>query len=335
MSDEPITSHPDISPKPSRVRRTARFLLLVVGILAIAWLATLKTTIGVNNDATPSPKGTPDPNYVMPDKEVNRLDVLILGVRGKDDPDAEDGGPLLTDSIELFSYDKETHAASLVSIPRDLQVLVHDDHLDKLNTVYEYGYYHSSNPLEFVKNKFSQITGVYVDKVVILNFSSFKEIIDSLGGVDVTLAQPFSESKQWGYPFALPAGVNHLDGQQALYYARSRYSSTDFDRAQRQQQIIFAVKDKVMALNFISDPVKTFSVFNTIRKNIATDIGVLDINQFLSLARSVNFSKMQKYVISTDNLVHDTRDANNSYILLPNGGSFDILKTKFKTILSK
>jgi len=311
--------------------------LILLGIVLLIWLTSFNHTINVENlgfwGNLTQPAPTPDNSYTMPEKEADRLDVLILGIRGKDDPDATDGGPLLTDSIEILSYNKKTNAASLVSLPRDLQVLVQDDRLDKLNTVYEYGYYHSSDPIAFVKNKISQITGVYIDKMVVINFSSFKEIVDSLGGVDITLAKPFDENKQWGYEFHLPAGLNHLDGQQALYYARSRYSSTDFDRSQRQQQIMLAIKDKLVNLNLMSDPVKTFNIFNAIRKDIVTDIGIFDINQFLSLAKQVDFNKVKKYVISTDNLVHEARDTNNSYILLPNVAEFKEIKDEFQLIL--
>lgn len=314
-------------------------LVLAVVVLA-AWLMSMKHAIGVdgnpisntwNNLTAPAP--TPDLSYVMPQKENDRLDILVLGTEGFSDANSDVGGPLLTDSIELFSYDKKTGKSSLVSIPRDLQVLVHDSHIDKLNTVYEYGYYHSSDPLLFVKNKFSQITGVYIDKVVVLDFNSFKEVVNSLGGIDVTLTQPFEENKQWGYPFKLPAGVNHLNGQDALYYARSRYSSTDFDRSRRQQQVMFAVKDKLLQLNYLSDPVKTFNVFNALRKDITTDIGVLDINQFLSLGKSLDFSKVTKYVISGDNLVYNSKDSSGAFILLPYGGNLDKIRTLFHNVL--
>ncbi len=343
MSDlTPSSHHTESHPRRSRLKTALKCAGIIVVGLILLWLGTMKRTIGINNGNPLSnfwrnvtlPELTPDPSYAMPKKEENRLDVLILGIRGQDDPDAKDGGPLLTDSIEILSYDKSTGRASLVSLPRDLQVLVHDQHMDKLNTVYEYGYYHSSDHLGFMKTKISQITGVYIDKVVVLNFSAFKEIVDSLGGVDVTLAKPFSESQQWGYKFSLPAGVNHLDGQQALYYARSRYSSSDFDRSQRQQQIILAMKDKLLALNFLSEPVKTFNIFNAVRKDITTDIGVFDINQFLGLAKAIDFAKIKKYVISTDNLVHEARDEKGSYILVPNLEKFEGIKKQFQDILT-
>lgn len=325
-------------PKPSR-RKFA-----VIAIVAIILIAILGRAFGADHQisisnpfnhpavsTTPTP--TADPDYAMPANDPNRLNVLVMGIRGLDDPDASDGGPLLTDSIQIFSFDKTTKKSSIISIPRDLYVTIHDDKKDKLNTAYEYGFYHSSNSLQFIKDKFSQISGVYIDQVVIFNFSSFKDIIDALGGVDVTLAAPFDEPKEWGFDFHLPAGVNHLDGTNALYYARSRYSSTDFDRSARQQQIIFAIKDKLLKLNFFSDPVKSFNVINLIRNDIKTDIGLWDTKQYLDLANQVKFSEMKKSVISTDNFLVEGKGPDNAYILLPKGGSLSGIKQLFQDSL--
>ena len=93
-----------------------------------------------------------------------------------------------------------------------------------------------------MKELVSKITGVYIDKAVILDFFSFEKIIDQVGGIDIVLENPFEEKQQWGYEFSLPAGPNHLDGKNALYYARSRFSSSDFDRSRRQQEVMFALK---------------------------------------------------------------------------------------------
>lgn len=333
--------YPENNP-PSRRNRflRGRFLFtLVAGLILISglvYLGAMKHTIAINNPfvrgASPAPSPTPDPDYLMPEKESDRLDVLILGIRGENDPNADTGGPLLTDSIQVFSYDKTTKKSSLISLPRDLFVKLSDTKTDKVNTVYEYGVSHSPDALKFTKEKFSEITGVYVDQVVVFDFSSFKDIVDALGGIDVTLATPFKESEQWGYSFSLPAGKNHLDGQSALYYARSRYSSNDFDRSRRQQEIIFAIKDKLLQLNFFADPVKSFSVLNLIRNDIRTDIGVWDIKQFLDLANEVKFDQMKRFVVSTDNLLMESRD-HGAYILLPKTGNFGDVKQFFQSSL--
>lgn len=262
--------------------------------------------------------------------EKNRTDILILGMRGEDDPDATNGGAFLTDTILIFSFDKTTKKSSVVSVPRDLYIQISDE-MAKINEVYERSL-SQKNWATFTKTIFSKITGIYIDNVVVFDFSSFKKIIDDLGGIDITLDKPFEEKTQWGFEFQLPAGLNHLDGQNALYYARSRYSSSDFDRSRRQQQIIMAIKNKIMQMNFLADPIKSFSILNTVRSEIKTDFNILDIKGLLDLAKEFDQSKSKEYVISSDNLVYQSFD-NSIFILLPKGDNFDQIKKLFQDII--
>ncbi len=274
-----------------------------------------------------------DSDYIMPEKEPNRLDILVLGIRGEEDENAEEAGYLLTDTMMVFSHDQLTKKSSLVSIPRDLYVKIYN-RKDKINSAYEYGLLHRDGT-DYVKKLVSQLTGVYIDNVIVADFSSFEKLIDQLGGIDITLAKQFREEGQWGYTFELPAGENHLDGQTALYYVRSRYSTSDFDRAFRQQQILFAIKDKLTELNALSDPIKTLSVINTLSQNIKTDINIWDVKEIIDLGKEVDTSPaaFKKQVLSTDNLLYQTTGPNGIYILFPNGDNFDQIKQLFREIL--
>ncbi|MDP3793014.1 MAG: LCP family protein [bacterium] len=279
-----------------------------------------------------------DPEYEMPKEERNRWDILILGIRGEDDENAEEAGALLSDTIMVLSYDEITKKMSLVSIPRDLYVRIYGTKKDKINSAYEIGILRK-NSLGFTKKLISRITGVYIDNAIVLDFASFKTVIDDLGGVDVELEKPFTEKQQWGYEFNLPAGQNHLNGQTALYYTRSRFSSSDFDRAQRQQKIILAIKDKILELNLLTDPIKSLSILNSIRKNIETDLNVWDASGLLELSRQFNTeSVVQRYVITTENLVYESNmqtEYGNLYVLLPNGDNLRGIKALFQNILKE
>lgn len=265
-----------------------------------------------------------DPNYKMPSEEKDRLDILVMGMRGAGD---EDGG-VLTDTMMLFSYDKKTKKSALISIPRDLYVKINDERMDKINAAYSW------LGLNGTKKLVSRVTGVYVDNVILFDFSAFKSVVDTLGGVDIVLDHPFEEAQQWGYPFSLPAGPNHLNGEQALYYVRSRYSSSDFDRARRQQQVILAIKKKAGELDILSDPIKTLSVINAVRSNIKTDINLLDTKTYVNLAQNVSAANMKRHVITTMDLLYETH-VNGMYVLLPLGDNFDRLKYYFKTIFGE
>lgn len=341
-------------PDKKRYLSVAFFIFLAVGIIyggSISGVGRHEIEVANNNDGTIWSRVAniftissesqitidDDPDYEMPKPEDDRWDLLVLGLRGKDEIDQEVGA-LLTDTIMVISYDKKTKKTSIVSIPRDLYVRIYGTKIDKINSAYEIGVLRG-NGLSFTKKLISRITGIYIDSVVVVDFSSFLHIIDDLGGIDVNLSEPFIETQQWGYEFYLPSGDNHLDGQTALYYARSRFSSSDFDRALRQQKIIMAVKDKVFKLNLLSDPIKTLNILNTIRKNIDTDLALWDAKSIYDLSQQFSGAedKINRYIMTTDNLLYESRaqtEAGNLYILLPIGDNLQGIKQMFQDIIN-
>lgn len=335
------TYSPNFGPPPKRFRlRTYLFiaLLLIAGFGAFSfaqhtvnrrivvgagdekpfWQRLAARIFPVSADRTPE-----DPDYQMPVKEDGRLDVLVLGLRGKNDPD----GGLLTDSMMIFSLDRTTRKAALTSVPRDLYVKITTTKKDKINAALE------NLGMAGTKRLLSKITGVYIDNIVVFDFTSFEKIIDAIGGIDITLDEPFQETSQWGYTFSLPAGPNHLDGPNALYYVRSRFSSSDFDRARRQQQIILAIKNKVLATNLASDPARALALLNAVRSDIQTDFNLFDLNTLLELARDLSLlNTMKKYILTTENLLYETH-VDGMYVLLPKGDTLTLVKTFFQDIL--
>lgn len=269
--------------------------------------------------------------YPMPTDEPDRLNVLILGIRGEND--TQNGG-LLTDTMQVLSIDQTTKKAALISIPRDLYIDM-SGIKGKINSVYEVGF-EKKVGIPFMSQMISRITGVYIDKTVVFDFDAFKNIVESLGGIDIYLNKPFVETGQWGYEFSLPAGNNHINGDQALYYVRSRYSSSDFDRARRQQQVMAAIKNKAFSLGLLTNPIKITSLFGGLKKNIRTDFQIWDFNNLLTLANTFNNPKspLKDYVISTDNLVDQTKTDKGEYILLPKNGNFNGIQEFFKKILN-
>lgn len=265
--------------------------------------------------------------FPMPSFEADRLDILILGIRGVNDPD----GGLLSDSIMLFSFDQNTKKTVLLSLPRDLYVAMPGLITGKINEVYEVGLA-QKNSLDFTKRVFSRLTGLYVDQVVVFDFQSFQSIVDTLGGIDVNLKHPFTEKTQWGYEFSLPAGLNHLNGPTALYYVRSRYSTSDFDRARRQQEIIVAIKNKVFSLQLLKKPSQITVLIGHLKNNITTDLNIWDAPTLLSLAPSLDSTTLITKTLSTDNLLVQTIQ-NEIYILLPQNNDWTTFRAYFQDIL--
>jgi LCP family protein required for cell wall assembly len=274
--------------------------------------------------------------YITPPKEKNRLDILILGIRGDGEEEPE-AGSYLTDTLMVLSIDKNTGETGLISIPRDLYVkMPYLNKKDKINAAYAYSSGSKDSGLAGVKTLVSQITGVYIDYAVLFDFEAFRGLVDTVGGVDVSLAVPFEEGLQWGSSsFYLPAGENHLDGEAALYYARSRFSTSDFDRSRRQQEIIFALKAKMISLGFLANPIKINNTFDTIKQHIRTDIQLWDIGDLAKVASAINKAgagNINTFVIHSENLVYETKQ-NGIYILVPNENTFAGIREKFQAIL--
>lgn len=270
----------------------------------------------------------------IPEPETDRLDVLVLGLRGYDEKAISDEGGLLTDTILLISLDKKKEQVAMLSIPRDLYI----DMLNvkgKINEAYERGL-QKNNGLGLAKQIVSKITGVYVDKAVVVNFNAFKHIIDTLGGIEINLSRPFEESREWGFLFQLPAGKNHLTGEQALYYVRSRFSTSDFDRARRQQEVIEIIKNKLVSNGYLTNPTKITSFLSALKDDIRTDFQIWDINDVLELAKSFGSkNRITNYVLHSDNLLYESKTPKGEYILLPKGDNYNGIKALFVNIFSE
>ncbi len=302
-----------------------------IGSATITVVNRLTHNVNADPDAPAIIKISDDPEYAMPDNDKNRLDILILGMRGE--WDAQNGG-LLTDTMLLFSMDTETGKAALVSIPRDLTVRVTDTKTEKINTAYIH------NGVGGTRKLLSRVTGVNIDNVIVFDFTAFQQIVDTVGGVTITLDKPFEESQQWAgtasesYVFSLPAGENTLTGEQALYYVRSRYGTSDFDRSRRQMQVVMGIKNKVLGLGLDSDPLKALEIIQAIRKHIDTDLNIFDIGTLKNLAeQGDSLGKIKRYQLTTENVLYETK-VNGIYELLPRDNTLAHIKNFFRTVLT-
>ena len=188
--------------------------------------------------------------------------------------------PELTDTIIVANINVEKGSISMLSIPRDLYVKYPGiQKSGKINRVYEtFLYARDKNAaIQSIKNKVSEITGQPIDFYVNIDFEGFIKIIDILGWVEVTVPENFvdyeyPDGKLWYTTFVLRKWTWTLDWEVALKYARSRHSTSDFDRSLRQQQILAGLKDKVLKLGYFKDNKKIRDLYNAIDTYIETDI---------------------------------------------------------------
>ena len=272
----------------------------------------------------------------LKNNELDRLNILLLGVRGAGDPN----GGLLTDTMIIFSLKPNEDKLALISIPRDLYVEIpHRNYKNKINEVYVDGVEDGGwgTGLEYSKKAVKMVSGLDIHYVVSIDFAAFKEIVDTLGGVRITLDKPFSEKNQFEEGIIeLPAGSQIIDGDTALLYARARFSSSDFDRSKRQQQLLLAVKEKAFSLGVVSNPVKMLSIINSLGNHVKTDAELWEIKELVNVLRKTKTDDIRKKVFDTskDGLLYSSRDSNGSYILLPEGDNFRRIQNSCKNIFN-
>src|SRR3989339_1759318 len=182
--------------------------------------------------------------------ENGRTNFLIIGTGG-----AYHDGPDLTDTIIVTSLDQDNETLSMISIPRDFYIVndVKGIPDSKINETYYYAKKHFNDPLkglEYFKSKVEELSNLKIQYYIKIDFSGFEKIIDALGGIDVDVPEsiydPYypKEGTIYFETFSIKAGQQHMDGKTALEYARSRETSSDFDRSRRQHEIIYAIKEK-------------------------------------------------------------------------------------------
>jgi len=211
----------------------------------------------------------------------NHTNILVLGTGGK-----YHEGSDLTDTIMVASIDDDNKLVTMVSIPRD--TWIKDDIVgnSKINEFYFYAKRHyddSSQGLEHLKDKVEDLMGIPIHYYVKINFDGFTDLIDVIGGIDIfvekTINDPYyPKDGTYDYePFYIEAGYQNLDGSTALKYARSRKTTSDFDRANRQQQIIYAIKEKALQTNILFSKSKIEEILETLKDNIDTNIGAEEL----------------------------------------------------------
>lgn len=230
-------------------------------------------------DSLPGPE-TPDDEPAVAASAFDPINILLLGTDERPD---ENGAPR-TDTIMLLTLDPQTNTAGMLSLPRDLLVPIPSYNFNaKINTAYGYGemYNYTGGGAQLVMDTVSQLIGRPVDYYIQINFNGFIQMVNLIDGIDINVAETIYDEQ---YPtsdygvetFYLAAGLQHLDGETALKFARTRHSDSDYGRARRQQEVIRAVADKVLRLDMIPTLLpKALTLVSTMRNSIGTNIPLL------------------------------------------------------------
>ena len=255
---------------------------------------------------------------LVPERQVN---ILLLG----SDERVSDGEPPRTDTMLLLTLNLERNTAGLISLTRDLWLPIPGYSLTtKINTAYEKGELsgYPGGGAQLAKDTVSGFIGQPVHYYVQADFNGFVRFIDEIDGVTIDVRQTIHDEDyptlDFGYQtFHLEAGRQHLDGQTALKYARTRNMDSDYGRAARQQQLLRAVVDKVMAADMIPTLIaRAPQLMNAMWGSVSTDMPLTKAAELANHVRGNSFEVRQ--LVLDNRFGEETYSANGAWILLPN-----------------
>lgn len=271
----------------------------------------------------------------------NRTNFLVLGVGGGTHEGAD-----LTDSMAIVSVRSDPPDVAVISIPRDLWIT---SLKAKINTMYHYGEEKQiGGGFILAKSTVSEVVGVPIHFAALIDFSGFEKLIDSLGGIEINVLNAFEDKR---YPISgkendecelcryeilkFQAGPQMMNGQTALKYSRSRYSESDegsdFSRIKRQEQIMKAVREKI-----IKNPLKIIDLQRIAREITKTDITPDLIPAVVKLGLGVYKSPVRTTTLSDPTLIYNpaiSAQFDSQWVVMPIGNNWSRISSYVKDFL--
>jgi len=343
--------------KPFYKRKSWRIFFLVLGIFLILLTSFCAYIFATGSKVFESSGGSlvkAIKGEHLEGEEEGRINILFLGRGGDNHP-----GGLLTDSILVASIDVKKKQMAFISVPRDLLVPIKNHGQDKLNSTFAYGYKDYldksckkkkqsdctdealASGSQLTKDTISNILGIPIQYYVMIDFEGFKQIVDKIGGVDIYVDKAiydplYPDKNMKGYePFSIKAGQQHMNGEVALKYSRSRETTSDFDRARRQQQVISAIKDKTLQAGILANPKKILDLVTIVGNHLRTNFQPSELRLAADLIKDIDKNNVISKVLSSASdsyLVSDS--STGTYYLRPKSGNFDDIKEMVKNIFS-
>lgn len=319
-------------------KASAAFLVAVLGVAGVLVAqGYLKLQHTFNGGASAvALQGNVDPSKLKGEGD-GRVNILLMGAGGE----GHDGANL-TDTIMVASIDPVNKTASLLSVPRDLWVTIPKHGNMKLNAAYETGKFAYLGKMDFSNSNkqavqagfaladqtIEQVLGVTIHYNVLVDFRAFQQAVDTVGGVTVHVPEQLYDptmawENKWN-PVLAKAGDQTFDGKHALMYVRSRETSSDFARSERQRAMLVALKSKVVSLGILSNPIKISQLMNAFGNNVQTDLSLNDAARLYDLTKGIGDTSIKSIALTGTpeaNLV--TTDAvGNQSVVRPKAGFF-------------
>lgn len=303
-------------------------------------------TVAPTAELTPTPLPYGNSPIIKRLKENQRINVLLIGFGGP----GHDGG-YLTDTLQVMSFDPKTGGVTLISVPRDLWIQLpqyqgRGGYWGRINEAYTIGmgkidrndmnvpYSKHDAGGQLAMKAVSQVLGIPLDYWISLDFVGFRRFIDAIGGVNVNVERAFTDTE---YPnnddadidpsyrtVHFDAGLQHMNGETAIVFARSRHApedGSDFGRARRQQLLMSAVKDQVVSVETIP---KLFGILDALEGHIRMSFSFTEAKDLLGWGQE-QASNNRKFaiksgVIDSNRLLYGAISSGGASILLPRAG---------------
>jgi LCP family protein required for cell wall assembly len=298
-------------------------------------------------ETPPTAIPTPVQPVPVPDGVIN---VMLLG------SDTREGGDYRTDTVIIVSINRKAGSVNMLSLPRDLYVYIPGWTMNRINTAATHGAavgWPGGGP-GLLKETLLYNFGITVHYYARVEFDSFSEIVNVLGGIDVPvdcaiqgmrLKEPrkhrgdfssyddyvaYTEDPNNWEPYTVSVGVQHLNGDMALWYARQRHglepgkSYTDYDRARRQQQVLRAILNQSKSLGLVPRIPELWMQYSDL---VETDLGLGNMLQLAPIAADIDNSKINSYILTPDLLTAWTVPTDGAQVSLPSPGVVEQLVT--------
>lgn len=251
--------------------------------------------------APPVPDGgeAPDPSAILTGNDT--VNFLLIG------SDKRPGGSYRTDTMIIVILWPRQNQVSMISIPRDLWIYIPTVGMQRINTAYQSGeiYGYNGGGPGLLRDTIAYNLGIRIDHTAMVEFDGFRRIVDTLGGVDVPVACPYTDwhlidpsydpynEDNWSL-YTVDSGVVHMDGDLALWYARSRLKSSDFDRGRRQQEVLRAIFSQALRTDTLT---RIPQLYGDLSQTIITDLGLGDLVKLALYAPGLTNANIRSYYI--------------------------------------
>ena len=259
----------------------------------------LTPTLAATGAPPPAVNQTEEPSLEQLPRQIN---FLLLGA---DRRPYETG--FRTDTILLLTLNSELGSVNVTSFPRDLWVMLPGWGNSRINTAFTYGGY------KMLKETFQHNFGITVDYFALVDFSSFKHIVDQLGGLEVNVGETVSDYRN-GYWETIKAGRRKMDADTVLWYVRTRKTTNDIKRNQRQQEVITALLEKFISIDAIRRAPEFFDTYNN---TVKTDLDMLTMLKWLPFAAKILETRNIHYFAITYKQVNDWITPEGAMVLVP------------------